>query len=218
MANTPGDYYIGIVDFFGVLVPGAVAVSLLTLQNHALATRIETSLNLAGSQGIVAFIIVSFLVGHLFHVTSLALDHLTARFQRKWFKKFDKRVLSRAVELRNQCLDEGDRELVRPLAWALANIRNDFPAWAADVERLDAHSALFCSMCLVLTLTALLEFCHGEWIWGLYSTGAAVISFSIFGILRWQRVHSVFECYIALHAISRKGVSLDKHGKGSQAE
>ena len=218
MSDTPGDYYIGIVDFFGVLVPGAVAVCLLTLQNHALATRIETSLNLGGSQGIVAFTVVSYLAGYLFHVTSLALDRLTAQVQHRWFKKFHQRLLSRTSELMNQCLEEGDRGLVRPLAWALANIRNDFPAWAADVERLDAHSALFCSMCLVLTLTALLEFYHGERIWGLCSTGAAVISLFIFGILRWQRIHSVFECYIALHAISRKGVSLDKHPKRSQAE
>ncbi|MFZ0319939.1 MAG: hypothetical protein WAL56_12520 [Candidatus Sulfotelmatobacter sp.] len=217
---TPGDYYIGIVDFFGILVPGAVAVCLLTLQNHALATRIETSLNLAGSQGIVAFTVVSYLAGYLFHVTSLALDRLTARVQLDWFEQsFGLRLFRRAVELMNQCLEEGDGGLIRPYAWALANIRNDFPAWAADIERLDAHSALFRSMCLVLGLTALLEFFHRDWVWGLGSTGAALIAFFIFKHLRWQRLQTVYEYYIALHAISEgKDVHLDKQAKGNQAE
>jgi hypothetical protein len=70
-------------------------------------------------------------------------------------------------------LGEKDRGLITTYVWALANLRDHFPFWNADIERLDAHTALFRTMSLVLVLTAVLEFFHFDWTWGFVSTGTA---------------------------------------------
>jgi len=161
MVEKPSEYFIGILDFFGILLPGVVAISLLRLQHPELATRISRSLDLPASQGVVAFIVVAYLAGYLFNVTSLALDRLTGPLQHRSFETYSgQRLYGRASELKNACLSEKDRDLLPTYTWALASVRNHFPIWSADIERLDAYTALFRSMSLVLALTAFLEFCR----------------------------------------------------------
>jgi len=210
--DKPSEYFIGILDFFGILVPGVVAMALVRLQYPEVATRISKSLDLPGNQGVVAFIVVAYLAGYLFNVTSLALDRLTGTLQHRSFERYSgQRLYRRASELKDECLGEKDRALLPTYIWALANVRNHFPVWSADIERLDAHTALFRSMSLVLVFTAFLEFCRSDWKWGFASTSGAAISFLVFKHLRWQRIQTVYEYYVALHAIS-EGDRVDPHG------
>jgi hypothetical protein len=146
-------------------------------------------------------------------VTSLALDRLTGPLQHRSFERYSgQRLYRRASELKDEGLGEKDRGLITTYVWALANLRDHFPFWNADIERLDAHTALFRTMSLVLVLTAVLEFFHFDWTWGFVSTGTAIISFFIFIHLRWQRLQTVYEYYVALHAVSESSV-LTANGK-----
>jgi hypothetical protein len=61
MAYKPGDFFVGVIDFFGILVPGAV---LLFLDRDCAVNSV--SLPLTGNQTAlwVVFLVGSYVVGH----------------------------------------------------------------------------------------------------------------------------------------------------------
>jgi hypothetical protein len=185
MADKPSDYFVGIHDFFGILVPGVVAVSLLKNPDLRLGWNIKSVPSLQGNQGLLAFVLESFLAGYLFNLTSLFLDRLTGSLQHRHYEKYSGRALyRRACELSAEDLSDKDRHLLPTYTWALATVQNYFPVWNADVKRLDAHTALFRSMTLVLVITGFLEL-YGEFgRAGAVRAGAAwvgaILSFLIF--------------------------------------
>ncbi len=69
----PADFFIGVVDFFAVLLPGAVLVYLL--QPRVVAGIPSSWLPAAPAQGWVAFLVLAYIAGHLLHaIGSWLLD------------------------------------------------------------------------------------------------------------------------------------------------
>src|SRR5437762_2208634 len=81
MSWKPSDYFIGALEFFGVLVPGAVAVwaiqQILTTVRPALLFKMPS-----GLAGWAAFGVLSLIVGYLAHPPAHVLNKLYDRTYR----------------------------------------------------------------------------------------------------------------------------------------
>ena len=211
MSENPSDYYVGLLDFFGILIPGAVAVALLRLSTHDWMEAVKTRLDLTPPAPIAAFVVLSFLTGYLLNVVSVSLDRFTERRQHRAFQRTSGAgVFKRASELRDIHLPAPDRRLIPTYLWARSSVRALSSAWASEIDRLDAHTALFRSMTLVFALAAFVgffveprythSFIHNPWHISLIFLVIAAVCFLMFKHLRWQRIQMVYQYCIVLNA------------------
>ena len=217
MADKPSDFFLGALDFFGILVPGAVcaavAIVLFPEQIHSAAALLP----LEGGERSVAFAVAAYLLGYLLNVAGAVLDRIWDPLQSRAFERyFGKALVDRTRERMSQSLSPADTGLISPFRWAITNVRASFPVWAADLDRLSAHTALFRSMTVLATLTTLVVLGKRLWISSLLCALLATVCLFMYRMLRWTNLRTVFEYYIALAALPT--VSQAQAAKGPRGE
>ena len=212
----PSDFFVGVVDFFAILLPGAAFVYLFRpfLTDDVPIDWLPTT----STQSWVLFLVLAYIVGHLLHALgSGLLDH---RVYHDIYLPRKRPFHARAAELANDALAKDEHAMKTLLArvrletkanstgtnyydWCLSDIRVTRPAGAAEVDRLQADSKFFRSMVFVFLAAALVSF------------GATLVSFrpalaifsvsafalTIFAIwrfceLRWTATKRVYEQYL----------------------
>ena len=184
MAAKPGDFLIGVVDFFAILLPGAVAafVGMGAAQNYVSAHEdVFGAFKLdnlwADARGWVLFAVASYLLGQFIYMLGSSIDvlyDLVRRFFKadwlnndrikgwavvKWLRSGwvqNERLYTRVRKIKEE--DVGDREeaAVSPLQWAKANVQIHRPEAAAEISRLEADQKFFRGLMVVLLLVCVL--------------------------------------------------------------
>lgn len=218
----PSDFFIGVVDFFAILLPGAALVYIL---QPLIVTGIPTTwLPTTASQGWVLFFVLAYITGHLLHALgSWLLDKYL--YQALYLPQF-KPSHAKAAKLMDNPSDlRKDEDTEKTLLarvrlttkvnatgtnyydWCLSDVRANSPAGAIEIDRLQADSKFFRSMVLVFLLTALVSLGEApRWI----SLGAAALTvFSMWRYceLRWTATKRVYEYYLLLRGPSKDGTS-----------
>lgn len=204
MAEKPTDFFLGALDFFGILVPGAVLLAFAVVTYPSAAKSVADVLPLAGGERIAAFAVAAYLVGYLLHLLGFGIDRLYDATQQSSFERFYGRELyQRVMQLKREQLAAEDEKLIGAYRWALTNIRVRFPAWVADIDRMSAHTALFRSLTLIAIFGAVAEGVKRAWLQGILSAVIAVIYVRMYQHLRWRSIRIVYEYYVALNAIPK---------------
>jgi hypothetical protein len=218
----PSDFFIGIVDFFAVLLPGAALVRLL--QPFLLIGAPKVWLPTTQTQGWVMFFVLAYIAGHLLHALgSWLLDKYV--YGKVYLPQF-RSSHAQAAELANNhaALRENEDATKTLLArvclttkidskgtsyydWCLSDVRMSSPAGAVEVDRLQADSKFFRSMVFVFLFAALISIPKAP-VW--VSAGAAALT--IFAIwrfceLRWTATKRVYEYYLLLHPLTQESGS-----------
>jgi hypothetical protein len=218
----PSDFFIGVTDFFAVLLPGAAVVYLL--QPIVLTVTRRPWLPATPTEGWVLFLVLAYIAGHLLHaIGSWLLDHY---IYDELYVPLWKSCHSQAAKLISEADSSNQRDSldlrkdkkaaptllarvyltnrVNPQGtnyydWCLSDLRVNSPAGAAEVDRLQADSKFFRSMVFVFLVAALLGLREASlWV----SAGGAVLAmFAIwrFCELRWNATKRVYEYYLLLH-------------------
>jgi hypothetical protein len=213
----PSDFFIGVVDFFAVLLPGAALVYLL--QPLVVTDMPQAWLPAAPTQGWVMFLVLAYITGHLLHALgSWLLDKYV--YQKLYLPRC-RSSHAKASKLTGDHLalweDEGAKKTllarvclttnVNPTGtnyydWCLSDVRVSSPAGAIEVDRLQADSKFFRSMVFVFLVAALVSFREAP-VW--VPLGAAALTvFAIwrFCELRWTATKRVYEYYLLLRCPS----------------
>ncbi|MBZ5491376.1 MAG: NUDIX domain-containing protein [Acidobacteriia bacterium] len=175
MGFEPQKFFIGVIDLFSVLLPGAVLTFLLKGPLWRLLGYKP------GSDEIVIFLVVSYLLGHfIFLIGSALLDDRIydpvkgatfaeqvrrvakgeklsptwARLLAKVFVKSDSAPpVSHAVKIKEYYLDRLKASLsINAFQWAKAQLTLDHPEALASVQRFEADSKFFRSLFVVLCI------------------------------------------------------------------
>jgi hypothetical protein len=216
MAETkPADFFIGLTEFFAVLLPGA---TLVYFAYRWAGQRVAPALPSETTQAWAVFLVLAYIGGHLLHALSSGLDTLYDRV----YLPFRRPVHYQALLLKEQKgLDPLRREknlsftLVARAAfqtgangagtslydWCLSLVRLKSASAAAEVDQLQADSKFFRSLSLVLlavSTTAVVDYRTASVLALLLS------SFSIYRFcdLRWTATKRVYEYYLLLHRYS----------------
>ncbi|MBL8189532.1 MAG: hypothetical protein JNK38_16095 [Acidobacteria bacterium] len=148
MNYKPSDLFVGIVDFFSVLLPGAVLAFALQL---AKVGFIESQLaGLSSQTKWIVFVIASYLLGHfVFLIGAAFLDHLyDATYVKRQQAKRGARLLKHAASIKRAALQDAHK-IENHFKWARAFIKLKKPEMAADIDRLEADSKFFRSLTVV---------------------------------------------------------------------
>ena len=199
----PSDFFIGVVDLFAILLPGALLVFFL---KHQLSCAQYCALFGDLQEGIarwVVYLVASYILGHfIFAVGSFFLDDLYDVSYKKWFK--ERKQLSQLtgeVEARlkswGQSAAEGGptqtarrgipdtliEEEVFNLTTAFVRVQS--ASAAAEIDRVEADSKFFRSLTTLQVMSWPL-FAGTECWWVLYAVLVALLT-----VIKVQRLKSV---------------------------
>ena len=145
------------MHFFSILLPGSVLAMLILWSGHADALLSQLGL----SQDVerwATFLLASYGLGHLTFLVASSLDWLIYDSLRKiiWPDRPGS-AYSRATQLRNAELERHalNLEVMNTFTWAKASLLRAWPDASAQVQRYEADSKFFRSLCIVAILAAL---------------------------------------------------------------
>ncbi|TGX53583.1 hypothetical protein E5A73_12205 [Sphingomonas gei] len=155
----PNDFHIGVIEFFSILLPGALLTAALVGRFHPeLAEPLRSLLAPAGADW-VAFALASYAAGHFVFLVAAMLDGLVYDRLELWkrFRGGADHCYLRATEARQAFFGTLERDVpMNSFAWAKSVLRLRAPAALADVERYEADSKFFRSLVVVIPVTAVL--------------------------------------------------------------
>jgi hypothetical protein len=155
MAYKPGDFFIGVIDFFGILVPGAI---LFSLHGKPLVELLGLPFPQDQAGLWAAFAVGSYVVGNFLFCIGAPLNRLLQLYHREDKDSFYSEVKSViGLPVRKNRTDAFYR------AYSLVRIKSS--SAAAEIERQMADFKLFRSLTLVFALDFLLELFLGGSHW-----------------------------------------------------
>jgi hypothetical protein len=166
---------VGLVDFFAVLLPGALLAFLLK-------GKIPPNINFPSTEGWVAFVFAAYLLGQFTYLVGATfmdriydltyLRYMTRGGDALW-EKAKKRVGDKA-------------KMASELKWIRAYVRLSSPDAAIEIERFEATSKFFRSLFIVLLVYA--GYFVYPWQWHAFAAtlGLLVLSFWRFCDQRWK--------------------------------
>jgi hypothetical protein len=207
----PSDFFVGVVDLFAVLLPGAALTLFLerALSQSKLLTELLNDLP-GGVARWAVFLVASYILGHfIFAVGSFFLDDLYDVSYKKWFER-RKKVYDLRTEVKKHLKGwtrDGGNEKTRPqpvralpeelidadvfnLATSFVRVQSS-PA-AVEIDRAEADSKLFRSLTILqLVSWPLLVPSKGRYWWISYAT--LVVLLLLTKIHRIKRVDDVLK-------------------------
>jgi ADP-ribose pyrophosphatase YjhB (NUDIX family) len=220
MKFEPEKLFIGLMDFFSILLPGALLTALLMDEVGPVVLG-PRYVKLEGAAAWAAFLFASYLLGHLVFLLGSWLDEvydwarghtlnnqivvlarrgrLTNRPLRAlvWlvFKRERNRAVRRAIKLREKALDALQaKDAINTFQWCKALLNSESPAGLAVIQRFEADSKFFrCFAVVLLLLLVAWPFQHRWEAWGL----PVVIGLFLLALWRYmeQRYKSTNQAY-----------------------
>jgi hypothetical protein len=196
----PSDAFLGVMDFFSTLVPGAVAAFLLLYQNTQVVPLPKgRPITWGSAEGWAVFLVGAYLLGHgITAIGSLLLDKpVYDRLYVRW--KQSKELLCAASELKERQLQSlGVRqrpdEISNVFWWAGNVVRLRSPSATTEIEALQAQSKLFRSIVIILLAMAMWWPCLHLGIW----LAAIALSLWRYCKLRLDATERTYEYFLAL--------------------
>jgi hypothetical protein len=150
----PSDLFIGVIDVFAVLLPGAILafLGLDFARDHVFGHVLPEIRGEAA--GWVAFGLASYLLGHFVFLAGSRVDRLYDRWRKRYHPDGTDRAYLRAKSIKQKALGDSDGdEIVNTFKWAKANVQLRHPPAAGAIQRLEADSKFFRSLVVLLFVT-----------------------------------------------------------------
>ncbi|MEM0945674.1 MAG: hypothetical protein AAGI70_17205 [Pseudomonadota bacterium] len=189
----PGDFQIGVLEFFAILLPGSVLLGYLVMTSAlgpllALFPLENETAQYAG------FLLGAYALGHLVFLAASQLDWIFYKHVRHWiWPDPPGGVYEVAGKLRRDHVGGTEKEPMNTFKWCQTYLLQNKPAAAAEVRRFEADSKFFRSLALLLALLCpLLALERGE---ALLAVLSGVASLACLGRYAEQRHKSTDTAY-----------------------
>jgi len=186
----PSDFYLGISEFFSVLVPGF----LVTIVFAFLFGEYDFNKDLSALTW-VTLAVTSYVVGHILFAIGT-----------KWDKFYDthkptgnERLLAKIRLLRNALYSDNDTADINNYQWCRSTLLNCFPDAFMDVARKEADSKLFRSMIVPLMLLSIDMLISFQIMAMLLSAALAYVAYSRYRTQRFKACKAAYTHVITLN-------------------
>lgn len=195
----PTDFFIGVMEFFAILMPGAALVYLFLLSAPHQATAALAPLGT--SSDVVrwaAFAVVAYVSGHVLHHIGSVLDDWYDHGYVTHKRRFgDERLLREARDLHRTDLG-GNIEEVSTFNWATSWVRVHSNSAGAELERSGADSKFFRSLCIVAAIAVPVFLLKGAVFTAIASFALCLFSYRRFCKRRWETTQRTYEYFVML--------------------
>jgi hypothetical protein len=212
----PNELYLGVLDFFAIILPGAIAAALLerALGGAVLGLLVTVPKSEAGQWA--AFLVIAYLLGHLIFLTGSYLDFLYGwltkrlsqpQYGQGWRSVAGKPVLKnelaylQATAVRKVLLAPELENGVNTFQWARAVLTSRCPAAAADVQQLEADSKFFRSFVVLTVVTGFACLAQLRWVEGLVALVLVIPCFARYCERRLKSTTQAYTHILTMHGL-----------------
>jgi len=153
----PGDFLLGVLDVFAILLPGSLATWLVLqylptgVLRNALSVQLGATTAEPNSVALaIAFLLSSYMLGHFIFMAGAQLDPIYNRWRERTKPKHRDRLFKAAGELRAKLTRQIVDSEFTTLKWAKVYVQIQAPASRTEIDRLEADSKFFRSLVVVL--------------------------------------------------------------------
>jgi hypothetical protein len=197
VASKPSDFFIGVVDFFSIVLPGALLSFLaLDFAKERVFGWIMPPIG-GGMEGWMAFAVASYLLGHFVSLVGAAfLDKVYDWTYVAYRRRRGDRLYKYVGELKQRSLGDHSN-ITNVYKWARATVRLQSASATQEIDRLEADSKFFRSMTVVLVIFIAAVARRGTL---LVSSVLLLLSFWRFCNLRWKCTGTAYLCVAVMEA------------------
>lgn len=198
--STPADFQLGLLDFFAVLLPGAIATWLLV---HYLPSGVQTSFDLRGSDNAapwIVYLLTSYALGHFVFMAGSKLDKAYDRWRRRNKPQSSDNLYQVARALQRQLTPKCVGGELSTFKWARTYVGVHNPAAKVEIDRFEATSKFFRGM-VVISGALFAHFLLGEQ-HGFMAIGAVVVGMLCFDRYceqRWKMTEQAYATAVIQH-------------------
>jgi hypothetical protein len=160
--SKPSEFYVGVLDFFAILLPGAIATAILAPRIGHLVLGPLVAVPTSDAGNWAAFLTFSYFLGHLIFLVGSYIDHVYNILRERLSPYGNESAYQCATRIRNLLVDEAERKALNTFQWARSVLIAKGPAAAEDVHRLEADSKFFRSLLVVRALSSIVFFVGGK--------------------------------------------------------
>jgi hypothetical protein len=149
----PSEFYIGVLDFFAILLPGAIATAILAPRIGHLVLGPLVAAPDTDAANWTAFLTCAYFLGHLIFLVGSYLDRIYNTLRERLNPYDNESAYQCATRIRNDLIDGVERKALNTFQWSRSVLIAKCPAAAEDVHRLEADSKFFRSLLVVCVLS-----------------------------------------------------------------
>lgn len=198
----PSEFFVGVVDFFAILLPGAVATAILAphLGPLLFGPLLLAPTTEAGSWAM--FLASAYFLGHLIFLIGSYIDPLYNVLRERLNPYDNESAFRGASRIRDTLVEAGEVKALNTFQWSRSVLIAICPAAAEDVHRLEADSKFFRSLLVVCVLGAVVFLASGRNIEALWALALVLPCF-----FRYyeRRLKATTQAYIHLITLHRLG-------------
>lgn len=160
--SKPSEFYVGVLDFFAILLPGAIATAILAprIGHLVLGPLVAVPASEAGKWA--AFLTCSYFLGHLIFLVGSYIDRFYNTLRERLNPYGNESAYQCATRIRDSLIEDVERKTLNTFQWARSVLITKCPAAAEDVHRLEADSKFFRSLLVVCALSSIVFFASGR--------------------------------------------------------
>lgn len=186
----PGDYYLGMSEFFSVLMPGFITVSAISIYFDIIKDN-----NLGINEWIVVML-ASYILGHVLFALGSYWDEIY-----ELCKPSGNEILLDKVERIRGELPDRDCSKINKYKWSKAVLTSKNMEGFNEVLRKEANSKLFRTMIVPLLVASLGIYEKAGIVWALIIVLVALVSFWRYRAQRFKACTVAYTHVIVLHHI-----------------
>lgn len=217
----PSDYFLSLVEFFGILLPGALLCFLFLPEARYIFGALNVQIA-RGYQEWIIFLVISYLAGHYVNyfgrTIRVSYNRLLFSFEklRTYHRRRDIGELHSYVS-RQMHRAFGASEMVAyyvpTLAWATSFVRQKSPLTAMEIERMQASSVFFVNFSAVLLLISVKWIVIGSFLAAAVTIGLSIFSFFAFRHLTTEILRFTYTYYIVLEKLDSDSEAVESLSK-----
>lgn len=225
----PGDFLLGVLDFFAVLLPGSMATWLATRYipapelTRALSFGLTTNASPDPVVSGTAFFLSSYVLGHFVYMAGAKLDSLYDRWRERTRPRDADKVYRAAEAARKQLTPDLALSDFTLLKWARAYIQVHASHARGEIDRLEADSKFFRSLVVVaIAFTLHFFLIQRSTRMALVSLFMSALAYNRFRVRRWSMTELSYGTAVIVFATratpSEARPPSDPESKGNPSE
>ena len=163
MQFEPKSFYFGVVDFFSVMLPGAVlALFLYPSVGPYLFGRLLPPIQGEAEKWVI-FLFAAYLLGHFVFLLGSYLDRIYDPVRKLIWSGANDLAYPQATAIKRKHLGKQQEKAINTFQWSKAMLVLQHPEGMAEVARLEADSKFFRSLVVVLAILLLSAIARRQW-------------------------------------------------------
>ena len=199
----PSEFFVGVLEFFAILLPGAIATAVLSPHLSPLFTGPLVTLPKSNFGEWATFLTVSYFTGHLIFLCGSYIDPLFDAIRRRHDPYNNESAYQCATRLRDSQLDESERNALNTFQWSRSVLLVKCPQLVEDINRLEADSKFFRSLLVVGVICAIVYAFEGNATLSIFALALMVPCFARY---YERRLKSTTQAYIHIITLNRLGM------------